>query len=219
MRNLALHLLQAHTLTARGRRTEGDMMIRSMLTGAALAALTTGAEAGALTVFNVGAPNINCTFNASCTVVVGDSAENLTFTPLGTGAFVQSRTYQGQPGTPAAGLTAYEYRIDLRNADKYTDCIAGVVINFGPALQLPVGPNNAKGEVFVTTQGGIGSVGIKSAEQDGPVITFTFDKYLCGGASSYFFGLAAKGPVKATGTMFGFGAVPFIETDLRVPQH
>ena len=197
------------------------MIIRSMLAGVALAALAaTGAEAAALTVFNVSAPQINCVFNPTCTVTVGDSVENLTFTPFGTGAFVQSRTYPGQPNTPAAGATAYEYRIDLRNADKYTDCIVGMVINFGPALQLPVGPNNAKGHVFVTTQGGLGSVGIKSAEQDGAVITFTFDKYLCAGATSYFFGLAAsKAPMASTGALFGFGAAPFIQTDVRVPQH
>lgn len=196
------------------------MQIRGILAGAALAALTTGAEAGALKVFNVSAPNINCVFNPSCTVVVGDSTGDLTFTPLGAGAFMQSRTYQGQPNTPGAGATAYEYRIDLTNADKFVDCIDGVVINFGPVLQLPVGPNNAKGDVFVTTQGGLGSVGIKSAEQDGDVITFTFDKYLCPGATSYFFGLAAsKAPVKSTATMFGPGATPFIPSAVRVPQH
>jgi hypothetical protein len=194
------------------------MMVRSMLAGAALAVLATDADA--LTVFNVSAPQINCVFNATCTVVVGDTVENLTFTPLGSGAFIQSRTYPGQPGTPAAGLTAYEYRIDLTNGDKFTDCIAGVVINFGPATQLPIGPNKAMGHVFVTTQGGLGSVGIKSAEQNGNVITFTFDKYLCGGATSYFFGLAAPtAPVKTGGMMFGLGAVPFIPVEVRVPQH
>jgi hypothetical protein len=197
------------------------MTVRSILAGAALAALAaTGAQAGALTVFNVGAPNINCVFNQLCKVVVGDSADDLTFTPLGSGAFVQSRTYTAAPGTPAAGFTAYEYRIDLRNANKFTDCLAGVVINFGPVPLLPIGPNNAKGHVFVVTQGGLGSVGLKSAEQDGDVITFTFEKYLCPGATSYFFGLAAgKAPVKASATMFGLGAVPFIPIDVRVPQH
>ncbi len=112
------------------------------------------------------------------------------------------------------------YRIDLSNANKYVECISGVVINFGPAVLLPVGPNNALGHVFVTTQGGLGSVGIKSADQNGSVITFTFDKPLCPGATSYFFGLAASAaPVHASAMMFGPGAVPFIPSDVRVPAH
>lgn len=194
---------------------------RGFLAGAGFIATAHGAAlAGALTVFDVSAPQINCVFNASCTVVVNDSTGALTFTALGPGGFVQSRTYPGQPNTPGAGVTAYEYRIDLASSNKFADCIAGVVIDFGPVLQLPFGPNNAKGHVFVTTQGGLGSVGIKSAEQDGTVITFTFDKYLCPGATSYFFGLAAaKAPVASSATMFGLGAVPFIQTDARVPQH
>lgn len=74
--------------------------------------------------------------------------------------------------------------------------------------------------MFVVTQGGLGSVGIQSAEQDGDVITFTFDKYLCPGQTSYFFGLAAqKTPVMSTATMFAIGPMAFIQTEARVPQH
>jgi hypothetical protein len=43
---------------------------------------------------------------------------------------------------------------------------------------------------------------------------------LCGGQTSYFFGLAAKKPPQAaTTTLFGFGAQGFYQTDARVPQH
>lgn len=194
---------------------------QGFLAGAGFIALAHGAaQAGALTVFNVSAPKINCVFNASCTIVVNDSVANMTYALFGTGAFLQSRTYPGQPNTPAAGATGYEYRVDFSSADKYADCIAGIVVNFGPALMLPYGPNNAKGHVFVTTQGGIGSVGIKSAEEDGNVITFWFDKYLCPGASTYFFGLAAaKAPENSSATLFGYGPTPFTQLTARVPQH
>ena len=192
-----------------------------ILATASLTALApSGAQAAALTVINVGAPKINCVFNASCTVTVNDSVGNLTYTVLGAAARLQSRTYPGQPGTPGAGATAYEYRVDLTQGDKFADCLSGIVINFGPVLKLPYGANNAQGHVFVVTQGGLGSVGIKSAEQNGDVITFTFSTSLCGGQTSYFFGLAAsKVPVKATATMFGIGPTPFIQTEARVPQH
>ena len=162
---------------------------------------------------NVSAPAVNCVFNASCTVVVTDSTGTLQYTPLGEGAFLQSRTYPGASGAPGAGTTAYEYRVDLTQATGYTECLAGVVVNFGPVVQLTY-PQNQPAQVYVITQGGLGSVGIQSAEQDGDVITFTFNGYLCAGQSSYFFGLTA-----ATATLFGFGTPPFVQTDARTPQH
>ena len=171
-----------------------------------------------LTVVEVNAPAVNCVFNASCTVTVEDSTATLQFTPFGAGAFLQSRTYPGQPGTPGAGLTAYDYRIDLTGALAHTECVAGMVVNFGPVNELTY-PTNQPGHVYVITQGGVGSVGIESAEQDGDVITFTFKSYLCAGASTFFFGLAApKGPQSTTATLFEFGSPPFIELDARAPQ-
>jgi hypothetical protein len=188
---------------------------------AAAAALWPPAPANSanLTVVEVSAPAVNCVFNSSCTVVVDDSSGTLANTPLGSGGFLQSRTYPGMPGTPGAGTTAYEYRVDLRTANPFADCLAGVVINFGPVKQLTY-PQAQQGHVFVTTQGGLGSVGIQTAEQDGDVITFTFSKYLCGGETSYFFGMAATtGPKTATATLFGIGNPPFIQVDVRTPTH
>lgn len=188
---------------------------------AAAAALWLPAPANSanLTVVEVGAPAVNCVFNASCTAVVDDSLGTLANTSLGGGGFLQSRTYPGTSGTPGAGTTAYEYRLDLRGANPFADCLAGVVINFGPVKQLTY-PQAQPGHVFVTTQGGLGSVGIQSAEQDGDVITFTFSQYLCGGETSYFFGMAATtGPQTVTATLFGIGNPPFIQVDARTPTH
>ena len=72
---------------------------------AAAAVLGAAAPAAALTVVKVGAPAVNCVFDASCTVVVSDSAGTLQNTPLGGGAFLQSRTYAAKSGTPGAGTT------------------------------------------------------------------------------------------------------------------
>jgi hypothetical protein len=177
------------------------------------------ANSANLTVVEVSAPAVNCVFNASCTVVVDDSTGTLANSPLGSGGFLQSRTYPGMPGTPGAGTTAYEYRVDLTAANKFADCVAGVVINFGPVKQLTY-PQAQPAHVFVTTQGGLGSVGIHSAEQDSDVITFTFSTYLCGGQTSYFFGLASTtGPQSATATLFEIGNPPFIQVDARTPTH
>ena len=134
-----------------------------VIAAAAASAAPGPAHAADLTVVNVSAPAINCVFNASCTVVVTDSVGTLEYTPLGSGAFLQSRTYPGASGAPGAGTTAYEYRVDLTQATGYTECLAGVVVNFGPVVQLTYPPNQPA-QVYVITQGGLGSVGIQSAE-------------------------------------------------------
>jgi hypothetical protein len=194
------------------------MKIHSIvLAGAVL--LAPPALAANLTVVKVAAPAVNCVFNASCTVTVNDSVGKPTFSQLGDGAFFQSRTYPAVAGTPGAGNMAYEYRLDLRQANKFAECVAGVVLNFGPVTKLTY-PQNQPGHVFVVTQGGLGSVGIASAEQDGSVIIFTFEKYLCPGETSFFFGLAAPGaPTAVSATLFGPGSPGFIAIDARVPTH
>lgn len=188
--------------------------------GLAAAALAPpeAARAASLSVVTVAAPAVNCVFNASCTVTVSDTLGHLANTPYGANALLQSRTYSGQPGTPGAGTTAYEYRVALDQA-AFSECLAGVTVDFGPVKQLPY-PGHPPAHVFVTTQGGIGEVGIKSAEQDGNFITLTFSNYLCRGQSTYFFGLAAAGaPQARDATLFGFGAPPIVQTPVRVPAH
>ena len=177
------------------------------------------AHAASLTVVEVNAPAVNCVFNPTCTVTVTDSVSTLQFTVYGAGAFLQSRTYSGQPGTPGAGLIAYEYRLDFTQALGFTECVAGMVLDFGPVQKLTYPPNQPA-HAYVITQGGIGTVGIESAEQDGNVITFTFKTYLCPGASTQFFGMAAgKTPMIVTPLLFKYGNPPFIELNARVPQH
>lgn len=198
-----------------------------MKTGPAIwlaAAAVLGASAPAysqqqLTVVEVNAPAVNCVFNASCTIVVNDSVSTLQFTDYGAGAFLQSRTFSGQPGTPGAGLTGYMYRLDFTQALPFTECIAGLVVDVGPVTKLTY-PQNQPGHIFVITTGGVGSVSVESAEQDGSVITFSFKGYVCSGTSTYFFGLAAAtGPMAVTPVLFKYGSPPFIELDGRAPQH
>lgn len=177
------------------------------------------AQAGALTVVKVAAPAINCVFDASCTVTVNDSTGNLDFSALGKNAFLQSRTFTAVAGTPGAGTTAYLYRVDIRTAEKATECLAGLVLNVGPVKSLTYPPNQP-GHVFVVTQGGLGDIGIKSADQDGDVVTFTFDGFLCAGHTSFFFGLAAAGaPHTVQALLYGFGEPAFVQVAARAPQH
>jgi hypothetical protein len=197
-----------------------DTLRRAVFAVAAIALLVpAGAQAATLTVVTVNAPAVNCVFDASCVVVVSDQVGNLTYTPLGGGARLQSRVFAAKPGAPAAGKTAYLYRVDLTNGTGFTECLAGLVLNFGPIAKLPYA-GSGQSDVFVITQGGLGSVGIKSAEQDGDVITFNFSTYLCAGQTSFFFGLAAaKAPMGGEAMLFGIGSPPFVQTTAEVPTH
>src|SRR5215813_2135228 len=78
---------------------------------------STTLQAAPLKIVNVGAPAINCVFTTAspCTITVSDTVENVPMSVGGTGR-LQSRTYTGLTGSAAAGLSAYEYRLDLTNA-------------------------------------------------------------------------------------------------------
>src|SRR5215510_14210541 len=93
------------------------------------------AAAAPLDVVPVGAPAINCKFDTDCNITVSDTTANISL-PGATGSgFLQSRTFPpGEPGTAAAGLQAYEYRIDLRNLTGVTaqPCISELRFDFGP---------------------------------------------------------------------------------------
>src|SRR6266852_9897487 len=159
-------------------------------------------QAVPLKVVNVSAPAISCVFNPTCTVTVNDTSDNVTLSAGGTG-FLQSRTYKGYPGSPADGLYAYEYRLDLRNAVGALNiaCINWMTISFGPVVgTLNYGGDAKPDQVFVVTGGGIGTIGIASAEQTGSNIKFKFSSPICeGGApgkgnSRFFLGAGFQNP-------------------------
>jgi hypothetical protein len=193
----------------------------------ATAVASTAASAGPLTIVEVGAPAVNCIFNSSCTVVVDDSVGQV---PLGNldkpnTAWLQSRSFTGAAGTPGAGKTGYDYRLDMTQASGSLECIGGIVINFGPVSQLPY-QNNVPAHVYVVTQGGLGTIGLASAEQDGDVITFNFSKFICASEpanpanTTYFFGLAsANPPIPITAGVFAAGNPPYYAVPARAPNH
>ncbi len=175
------------------------------------------AQAVPLKVVKVGAPAINCIFNPACTNVVNDTSDNVTLSTGGTG-FFQSRTFNGKPGSPAAGLFAYEYRLDLRNAVGLTAiaCVDWISFDFGPVVStLDYNGDGVNGDqVFVVTNGGLGTIGIASAIKLGNKITFKFTSPVCGGGSpgkgqtSFFWGLVSKtGPHFITAKVHETGGV------------
>lgn len=188
-------------------------------------ATAAAAQAGPLTIVDVGAPAVNCVFNnagaPNCKVTVNDSLGS--FTPPGDQGQgrLQSRTYPGAAGAPGAGLMAYVYRVDLTGVKGITaaNCVTKLALDFGPVVPLPYrlpAPGNV--DVFVVTQGGLGSVKVGGADQVGNTITFTFDGMVCPGATSYFFGLASKSvkPKPSTATL-SYSLGGSAATESRVP--
>jgi len=201
-------------------------IMRSIGWSAAVAlATTTLAHAGALTVVEVAAPAVNCVFRTNCILPVTDSSSPIPLNFSAGAPFLQSRTFTGTAGAPGAALTGYEYRVDMRTAAGAVECQLGLVVDFGPIVKLPYkGGSNA--DVYVVTQGGLGTVKIKSAEQDGSVVTFAFSKPMCvginpgQGESTFFFGMAsAKPPHAVDAGMWGYGTPAFISLPARAPNH
>lgn len=202
---------------------------RLWLGAAALLAAAGTAQPAPLTIVEVGFPAVNCVFNTKCTITVSDSVGQIAMPFLVTlnTAWLQSRSFTGQPGTPAAGLTGYMYRISLTQASGFGECLRGFVIDFGPIAKLAYKAGSPAAHIFVgSLGGGVGTIGLASAEQDGDVITFTLKTPLCLGpspsnaATTFFVGLAsAKTPKATSGTVFAIGDPAFYSVPVRVPAH
>ena len=169
-------------------------------------ALAPLAQAAPLKVVNVGAPAINCVFTAAspCTIGVTDTTADVTLSDGGNG-LLQSRTFAGKNGSPAAGLFAYEYRLNLTNTvgKLNVTCIDWLTISFGPVVNiLDFDGDQKPDQVFVITSGAVGTIGLASAAQTADTIRFKFNKPVCEGSapgkgdSSFFWGLVSKSAPK-----------------------
>jgi hypothetical protein len=201
----------------------------SAVAGALVACLLMppAAPAQPLKIVEVGAPAVNCVFQTDCRIPVTDSVGHIPFPFLAAAdtVWLQSRTYAGEAGAPGAGKTGYEYRISMTEASGGSDCVAGLVLNFGPVTPLPY-KDGQLADVFVVTSGGLGTIGLKSAEKFDDVIVFEFSKPLCVDGppsvskTTFFFGLAAAtAPMKIKAQVSATGAPPFFSVDARVPTH
>ena len=184
--------------------------MRNLLIGL-LFALAPVAAGAPLKVVNVTAPAINCVFTTAspCTIGVSDTSADVPMSAGGTGR-LQSRTFKGLSGSPAEGMFAYEYRLNLTNAVGAVNiaCIDWISISFGPVVNtLDYDDDRKPDQIFVVTSGGLGTIGLASAVQTADTIKFKFSKPVCeGGApgkgdSSLFWGLVSKSPAKEVTAM------------------
>ena len=187
--------------------------------------------AAPLKVVNVGAPAINCVFNPTCTITVNDTTANIPMSTGGTGV-LKSRTFKGLPGSPADGLFAFEYLLDLRNAVGATavSCIDSMTINFGPVVStLNYNLDRKPDQVFVITGGGIGTIGLAAAVPTSN-IKFIFASPICSGVhgrgdapdrkgeSSFFWGMVSWNPPKLADAALHEPGGAIHHVSVRVPQ-
>lgn len=176
----------------------------------ALLVLTLGSSVPAMayTMVNTSAPSINCVFSTTCSVSVTDMVSTMP-----NGGRIQSRIFQGQPGSPAAGKYVYEYRINMSDAVgilsiPYANALW--IYNWGPVLSFDYNFDSvATDQVFVVTAGAIGTKSPSSAGLNGSWTVFSFQNAVFGGSfpgdgeSSRFFGLVSNyPPVTKTGWVY-----------------
>jgi hypothetical protein len=199
---------------------------RAVLAAALLLMLPAAASATPLIISDVKAPDVNCVFNTTCRIVVNDTVGDIAVPGAVGKAFLQSRSFTGAAGAPAAGKTGYMYRIDLTQSAAVGNivCITALKLNFGPVSKFHYKTGGPLADIFVVTTGGLGSVGLASADLTANVITFKFSAPVCPGASpgkgvtSFFFGLAAVKVPKAITAQVQAGNA-FINVAARAPSH
>lgn len=171
-----------------------------------IVALAMTAPAMALNVVNTSSPAVNYVFSTDGTVTVTDMSS-----PLLNGGFLQSRIFQGEPGSPAAGKWVYEYRLDLRCTQNALNPPYATAVNLsaGPVLSYDYNFDTvATDQVFVVTSGGMGTIGLSSANSFFGYVGFNFSAPVwsatsnCNGDSSYFWGYTSSyAPTVVTATV------------------
>lgn len=162
---------------------------------------------------NVSASTIYCRFDPSCAVNSTDSSTTPIPMQVGGTALLHSRSFKGRPGTPAAGLYGYEYRLDLEKASetmvevdgvatKHRPCLLTMSLGFGPIVATLDydGDGKAGDLVYVVTSGGPGTIKLGMVHRWRDKLIVNFDSPVCVGPpggqgdSSYLFGLVSTQP-------------------------
>ena len=144
---------------------------------------------------------VQCLFSPSCTVTVTDYVYEFPVSGGSGNGRLQSRVFQGQPGTIGANKWVYEYRINMTQVagltyPPYANRLA--IINWGTPRQYDYNSDGiATDHVFNITSGGIGSIAVNSAFLSGSWTFFDLASPAYAGSfpgdgdSSYFFGLVS----------------------------
>ena len=183
---------------------------------------------GGLIISDTTAHDFDCLFGDQCQTARAAKQVSTITLPAGvTGtATFETNTVLGSGSVPGSGKTGYAYRVDMSKAvsGEEVACVTDVTVELGPITQLKY-DGNLLADVFVVTQGGLGTVNIYSAVTTGNLTTFTFDRPLCAGdgtnpgLASFYFGVASIHPPKPVSVNLGWPGLVPISVDARAPGH
>lgn len=187
-----------------------------------------------LKMVKVSAPNVYCLFDPKCEFAVklpdNEVVSDIVIGGAQGKGFLQSRTLQTSPTSPAAGMYVYVYRVDMTGVKIVSGKVPTFTsfrINFGPVVDtLDYDGDGQKGDqVFIITGGALGSVAPSAAVYDGSTITFQFNNpRLAGGsgqqngASSFYFGLVSKSPPRNVGVRATVNEGTGLNLSARAPK-
>lgn len=159
-------------------------LVKRLCLGAAFGVLPTIACAADLSIVEVAASEIACAFEPGCAAVNPNIFPDFIAVPGITGTvLLRSQTFLGKLGTPAEGKTGYEYQVDMSKAVAMGDfaCITDLHVDVGVVFKLSYDTAGPASDVFIVSKGGLGTIGLSSAVQNGTVISFTFARPNCAG--------------------------------------
>jgi hypothetical protein len=152
---------------------------------------------------------VHCLFSPTCGITVTDYGADFPVSGGSGNGHLQSRIFQGQAGSAAAGKWVYEYRINMGPVAGYTyppyaDQLA--IASWGTVRQYDYNSDSiATDHVYNITSGGVGSKAVTSAYLSAPWSYFVLSGRVYAGSfpgdgeSSYFFGLVSdQAPVLRT---------------------
>jgi hypothetical protein len=162
-------------------------------------------------------------YDPNCAGTSADSSAPVSIDGIGGRALLHTRIFTGEFGSPATGLSGYAYRVNMSGAygGRKTACVSALRLTFGPTVKLPYVSGGPYVDVFVVTTGGLGSIGLASAERDGNAIVFTFSHPVCAGAdrgqgqSSFYFGLTSTQAPKAHSAELQIQGMGLVSAALR----
>jgi len=140
-------------------------------------------------------------YNPSGSVVVQDTAPPLPLVGLIGSGFVQCRRLpRGLPGTAAAGLFGYEYRISLVGPSEVGPAVGVSRLEFDIGAVTPLNyAGTGPADVYILTSGAIGTVRPSSvARTASGRLVLSFNPVVLTSQSSFFVGFASANPVQDT---------------------
>jgi hypothetical protein len=194
-----------------------------------LAPWTWHAMAEPLTTIDLSSPALRCVFatNKRCNLDGTASVGAIPIPGIAGSAILHSLTFPAAPDSPAAGLTGYEFRVDLSKATAEATkvCVTRLTLDVGRLSRLPYTGRAELFDVFIINTHVPGLVGLASAERAGAAIKFVFAKPVCPGAgsdkgeSSYFFGFAAATAPREISATVQLDSGETLQVPARAPAH